>query len=98
MMSLEAGMMESTQASMDSRRSWLERTFSDRRLKKDIKLLGLSPSGIKIYSFKYIDSSIGKGVYQGVMSDEIPQEAVVKHASGYDMVDYSKLDVEFIKI
>jgi len=98
MMSLEAGMMEATQASMDSRRSWLERTFSDRRLKKDIKLLGLSPSGIKIYSFKYIDSSIGEGVYQGVMSDEIPQEAVVKHASGYDMVDYSKLDVEFIKI
>lgn len=98
MMSLEAGMAESTQASMDSRRSWAERTFSDRRLKKDIKLLGLSPSGIKIYSFKYIDSSIGKGVYQGVMSDEIPQDAVIKHASGYDMVDYSKLDVEFIKI
>jgi hypothetical protein len=29
------------------------------------------------------------------MSDEIPSEAVVKHPSGYDAVDYSKLDVEF---
>tara|TARA_R100000935_G_scaffold35336_1_gene56062 strand:+ start:1959 stop:2936 length:978 start_codon:yes stop_codon:yes gene_type:complete len=98
MMSLEAGMAQGTQESMDSRRSWLERTFSDRRLKKDIKLLSLSPSGIKIYSFKYINPNIGEGTYQGVMSDEIPQDAVVKHVSGFDMVDYSKLDVEFIKI
>tara|TARA_R110002153_G_scaffold9342_4_gene38676 strand:- start:619 stop:1611 length:993 start_codon:yes stop_codon:yes gene_type:complete len=98
LMSLEAGMAESSQASADANKSWAQRTFSDRRLKKDIKLLGLSPSGIKIYSFKYIDSSIGKDTYQGVMSDEIPQDAVVKHASGYDMVDYSKLDVQFIKI
>ena len=101
LMSLEAGMAESSQASADANKSWFQRTFgevSDRRLKKDIKLLGLSPSGIKIYSFKYIDSSIGKDTYQGVMSDEIPQDAVIKHASGYDMVDYSKLDVQFIKI
>ena len=98
LMSLEAGMAESAQASADANKSWWQKTFSDRRLKKDIKLLGLSPNGIKIYSFKYIDPNIGEGTYQGVMSDEIPQNAVVKHVSGYDMVDYSKLDVEFIKI
>jgi len=98
LMALESGMAESAQASADANKNWFQRTFSDRRLKKDIKLLGLSPSGIKIYSFKYINSSIGKDTYQGVMSDEIPQDAVIKHASGYDMVDYSKLDVDFIKI
>ena len=68
---------------------------SDRRLKKDIKLIGLSPAGLKIYSFKYKNS---KDSYQGVMSDEIPSYAVVKNTDGYDMVDYSKLDVEFKKI
>jgi|13_taG_2_1085334.scaffolds.fasta_scaffold63121_1 hypothetical protein len=68
---------------------------SDRRLKKDIKLIGLSPAGLKIYSFKYKN---GEDSYQGVMSDEIPSDAVVKDTNGYDMVDYSKLDVEFKKI
>ena len=69
--------------------------MSDRRLKTDIMKIGLSPSGLKIYSFKYIDKSLGEGIWQGVMSDEIPQHAVVKHANGYDMVNYSMLDVEF---
>ena len=69
--------------------------FSDRRLKKDIKLLGLSPAGLKIYSFKYKDNKYGKDIYQGVMSDEIPSYAVIKNTDGYDMVDYNKLDVEF---
>ncbi len=32
------------------------------------------------------------------MSDEMPSYAVVKDTDGYDMVDYSKLDVEFKKI
>tara|TARA_R110001592_G_scaffold319021_1_gene596287 strand:- start:1151 stop:2719 length:1569 start_codon:yes stop_codon:yes gene_type:complete len=65
---------------------------SDRRLKKDIKLIGISPSGLKIYNFKYKNA---KEVYQGVMSDEIPKEAIVKHKDGFDRVNYSMLDVEF---
>ena len=69
--------------------------FSDRRLKKNIKLIGKSPSGLKIYAFEYINKILGDKVYQGVMSDEIPTNAIVKHSSGYDCVDYSKLDVEF---
>ena len=68
---------------------------SDRRLKKNIKLIGYSPSGLKIYAFEYINNKLGKGIYQGVMSDEIPEYAVIKHQDGYDKVDYSKLDVEF---
>ena len=68
---------------------------SDRRLKKNIKYIGNSDSGIKIYTFEYINK---KGVYKGVMSDEIPNNAVTKDADGYDLVDYSKIDVEFEKI
>jgi hypothetical protein len=71
--------------------------FSDRRLKKNIKLIGVSDSGLKIYSFEYIDKNLGDGVFQGVMSDEIPKEAVIPF-DGYELVDYSKIDVEFKKI
>ena len=67
---------------------------SDRRLKKNIKLIGKSPSGLRIYAFEYIDKFFGEHVYQGVMSDEIPNNAVVNNG-GYDRVDYSKIDVEF---
>ena len=69
--------------------------YSDRRLKKNIKLIGYSPKGLKIYAFEYIDNKLGEGVFQGVMSDEIPNEAVVKNSDGFDRVNYSKLDVEF---
>tara|TARA_Y100001938_G_scaffold149480_1_gene236446 strand:- start:12790 stop:13695 length:906 start_codon:yes stop_codon:yes gene_type:complete len=67
---------------------------SDKRLKKNIRLIGKSPSGLKIYAFEYIDKFFGKHIYQGVMSDEIPSNAVVNNG-GYDRVDYSKIDVEF---
>ena len=68
--------------------------ISDIRLKKDIKLIGKSPKGIKIYNFKY------KGddkTYQGVMAHQVPQ-ASTTNQFGYLMVDYSKLDVEFKEV
>ena len=72
---------------------------SDRRLKKHIKIIGRSKSGLNIYSFEYIDKHFGKGTWQGVMSDEAPKEAVINNFSGiYDGVDYSKIDVEFKQI
>ena len=71
---------------------------SDRRLKHDIKFLRYSPSGLKIYTFKYNNIKFGKGIFEGVMSDEIPEYAVIKHKDGYDRVDYSKIDVEFKQI
>ena len=70
---------------------------SDRRLKKNINKIGESPSGLNIYSFEYKDSKHGEGLFQGVMSDEIPRVAV-KTKDDYDIVDYSKLDVEFKQI
>ena len=71
---------------------------SDRKLKENIKLIGKSPSGLKIYAFEYIDKIFGKGIYQGVMSDEIPSHAIIKNNKDYDMVDYSKIDVDFKQI
>ena len=72
---------------------------SDRRLKSDIRFIGVSPSGINIYRFKFIDSKMyGKGLYQGVMSDEVPESVVVKDTNGYDVVDYDKIDVDFVQV
>jgi len=71
--------------------------LSDRKLKKNINLIGKSPSGLNIYSFEYINTKYGQGLFQGVMSDEIPQEAVIFNGE-HDMVDYSKIDVDFKQI
>ena len=73
---------------------------SDRRLKENITLIGTSKSGINIYTFeyKYKFSQAGFGLFQGVMSDEVPAEAVSVDEYGYDMVDYSLIDVEFKKL
>jgi hypothetical protein len=72
---------------------------SDRRLKKDIQIIGKSPSGLNIYSFKYINEErFGSDTWQGVMSDEIPRSSVIVDLDGYDMVYYDTLDVEFKQI
>ena len=71
---------------------------SDRRLKTNINKIGVSPRGFNIYTFEYKNEKHGKGVYQGVMSDEVPSKNVVKDNLGYDMVNYSNLDVEFKKV
>ena len=72
--------------------------FSERKLKKNIGVFCKSSRGSSIYNFEYIDNKFGEGIYQGVMSDEIPEEAVIKHSNGYDMVNYRMLDVEFKKV
>lgn len=73
--------------------------MSDRRLKKNIKLVGKSNSGLNIYAFEYINKIFGKGKWQGVMSDEVPSGAIIKNFTGtFDGVDYSKIDVDFKQI
>lgn len=67
---------------------------SDIRLKDDIKLVGKSPSGIKIYNFKYKGDN---RKYQGVMAHQVPHASIVND-EGYLMVDYNKLDVEFKEV
>jgi hypothetical protein len=72
---------------------------SDRSLKKNINLIGLSPKGLNIYSFEYKDSKVGQGLFRGVMADEVEhiKDAVVIDANGYKRVNYSikEIDVEF---
>ena len=68
--------------------------FSDARLKEEIKLVGKSPSGINIYSFKYKHTD---GTYEGVMAQEVPWAREMTD-TGYYMVDYSKVDVEFRRL
>jgi len=68
--------------------------FSDVRLKEDIRLVGKSPTGINIYSFKYKQSA---GTYEGVMAQEVPWARQMTD-TGFYMVDYSKVDVEFRRL
>tara|TARA_R110000765_G_scaffold302844_1_gene397027 strand:- start:1097 stop:1909 length:813 start_codon:yes stop_codon:yes gene_type:complete len=70
---------------------------SDRKLKKNISKIGESNSGLNIYSFEYKNPIHGAGLFQGVMSDEVPGEAVIM-MDGYEAVDYSMVDVEFKNI
>ena len=72
----------------------ISKIFSDIRLKTNIEFIGKSPSNINIYEFSYIGSPIK---YVGVMAHEVPW-AVEKHESGYLMVDYNKVDVEFRRL
>jgi len=62
---------------------------SDRRLKSHIVKIGRHRLGIGIYSYKIF------GRYTvGVMADEVrtvKPEAVIRHSSGYDMVNYGLL-------
>jgi hypothetical protein len=68
---------------------------SDIRLKEDINLIGKSPSGINIYTFKYKGED--NGIYKGVMAQEVPYASVLDK-DGFYKVDYSKVDVRFEKI
>jgi len=72
----------------------ISKVFSDIRLKTNIEFIGKSPSDINIYEFSYIGSPIK---YVGVMAHEVPW-AAEKHESGYLMVDYNKVDVEFRRL
>jgi hypothetical protein len=72
----------------------ISKIFSDIRLKTNIEFIGKSPSNINIYEFSYIGSPIK---YIGVMAHEVPW-AAEKHESGYLMVDYDKVDVEFRRL
>jgi len=67
---------------------------SDIRLKEDIKLIGKSPSDINIYEFKYIGE---EGKYEGVMAQEVPWASSIAD-NGFLWVDYTKLDVDFVKL
>jgi len=57
--------------------------FSDRRLKEDIKKIGMW-RGVPLYEYRYLGTPT---VQVGVMADEVPH-AAVRHGSGFMMVNY----------
>jgi len=72
---------------------------SDSRLKKNIKRVGKSPSGIPIYEFEYKNKArFGNGTFRGVLAEEAPRRAVKVASNGYKKVDYSKIDVNFERV
>ena len=68
---------------------------SDRRLKRKIKRVGVSPAGIPRYTFQYLDHDI---VYHGVMAQDLERlapEALVQREDGMFAVHYDLIDVDF---
>ncbi|HLH50883.1 MAG TPA: tail fiber domain-containing protein [Roseiarcus sp.] len=71
---------------------------SDRRLKTNIKRIATSPSGLPIYSFRYVS---GGPTYVGVLAQDVLKvrpEAVRTDASGYMTVDYDMIDVKMMTL
>jgi len=65
---------------------------SDIRTKEDVKQVGVSPDGHKIYEFNYIGNSTR---YRGVMAQEVVKidPMAVGIRDGYLAVNYGKIDV-----
>jgi len=62
---------------------------SDRRIKKDIRVIGTIPNGLPVYAFKYVGADTTN---IGLMADEVETvhpEAVVTGPLGIKMVDYA---------
>ena len=65
---------------------------SDRKLKENIKQVGVSPQGYKIYEFNYIGGDVR---FRGAMAQDVIQKnpMAVGIDQNYLTVDYSKIDV-----
>jgi hypothetical protein len=66
-------------------------TPSDRRLKRDIKRVGTMANGLPVYEYRYV---WGRKRHIGVMAQDVLKagiNAVVRHWTGFLMVDYGKL-------
>ena len=64
---------------------------SDRRLKRDIEPIGHLPSGLGVYSYRYVWDAVK---HIGVMADEVARlvpEALGPIVGGYATVDYGKV-------
>ena len=71
---------------------------SDRRLKRNIKQIGYSPSGIPQYTFQYLDHDT---IYHGVMAQDLETlapEALVTREDGMFAVYYDLIDVDFYSL
>ena len=78
-------------------------SMSDDRVKRTYNRVGTSPSGVPIYTFKYIHDGEHGPWYKGTSAQDLLEmgrsDAVVQQEKdGFYYVDYSKLDVEFEKV
>ena len=67
-------------------------TISDKRLKENIKQVGVSPQGYKIYEFNYIGGDVR---FRGAMAQDVLKKnpMAVGIEDNYLTVDYRKIDV-----
>ncbi|UIY60079.1 tail fiber domain-containing protein [Burkholderia cepacia] len=66
--------------------------LSDRRMKTDIEAIGPAGDGMTFYRFRYRTDPPGT-IRQGLMADEVKRvrpDAVVRHPSGFDLVNYDR--------
>lgn len=75
--------------------------YSDRRLKIDITPLGMTESGIRIYSYRYTWSN--DFTYVGVLAQDLllsplHKEAVTLESNGFYSVDYQRLGMQMITL
>lgn len=65
--------------------------FSDRRLKKDVEMMGVGDNGLRTYKFHYIWESSTAPLHVGYMADEVeklyPDCVLLMH--GYKVVNYA---------
>jgi hypothetical protein len=75
---------------------------SDIRLKTNIRLVGRTPQGLTLYRFSYVPSAQIDGEFIGVMAQDLLAspfaDAVHQSDSGFLMVDYGQLPLEFIRL
>ena len=69
--------------------------WSDKRLKEDIKQVGVSPQGYKVYEFNYKDDFTNTR-YRGAMAQDVVKKnpMAVGIQDNYLTVDYSQIDVD----
>ena len=70
-------------------------TFSDNRLKENVKQIGTSPQGYKVYEFNYKDDFTNTR-YRGAMAQDVVKKnpMAVGIQDNYLTVDYSQIDVD----
>ena len=69
--------------------------MSDRKVKENVKKVGVNSQGYNVYKFRYIEpyqNKLDNTVHIGVMADEIPEHLTLKY-NGITRVDYSKIDL-----
>ena len=79
--------------------------FSDRRIKRDIVLVGHTPSGLPLYEFKFVEGMgfDAKTTYRGVMAQDLldlgrADAVTVPPRGGYMKVDYTKIDADLVAL